>query len=117
MKKYKTKYGTFSSEQLKEYKKKLHNRIHWFLIYYENNYPLLDKYFENIQYYLNGLDEVLKYPMEMVELIATIETARLEFNKPNCDPKVYKKLILDAHSIIDKLPDNTEEGECDGQSI
>lgn len=112
MRMYKTKYGQFSAKQLEEYKTKLHNQIHWFLIYYENQYEKLDEYFEEVQYFLNGLDEVLSYPMQMIQLIATIECARQEFNKPECNFRLYRKAILDAHSIINNLPE-WQDGDYD----
>lgn len=108
---FKTKYGHFSPTQISQYKKKLHNQIHWFLIYYEEGYANLDQYFNEIQYFLNGLDEVLNYPVEMIQLMTKLECARLEFRKPHCNFKLYRKSILDAHSLIDSLPDWTEE--CD----
>ena len=39
------KYGSFSENQMSDYKKKLHNSIHWLLVYKENDYKLLDEYF------------------------------------------------------------------------
>jgi len=115
---FKTKYGSFSSDQMQNYKKKLHSQVHWFLIYYENKYRRLDEYFEEIQYYLNGLDEILCYPLEMVQLMSKIECARLEYNKSDCNYKLYRKSILDAHSLIDTLPDYTEKvGDSNAKSI
>lgn len=118
MKTFKTKYGFFSSDQMKDYKKKLHSQIHWFLIYYENHYERLDEYFDEIQYYLNGLDELLCYPSEMIQLMTKIECAKIEYSKPDCNHKLYRKSILDAHALIDALPDYTHKvGDADEQSI
>lgn len=117
MRTLKTKYGCFSPIQMKEYKKKLHNQIHWFLIYYENKFQQLDEYFAETQYYLNGLDEVLNYPVEMIELMTKIECARIEYNSESCNFNKYRKSILDAHTLVDLLPEYTEGGDTDGKSI
>lgn len=106
----KTLYGEFSDEQMRDYKKHLHNRIHWLLIYKEETYDKLDDYFSSILFQLFGLNELLGYPETLVSLVSILEAARLESLKDECNFKKYRKAILDAHSLIDKLP------EWDGDS-
>lgn len=96
------KYGTFNDIQFSEYIEILHNKIHWLLIYQENNYPKLDKYFDNLQLYIAALTELIPSPY-IVDLANTIECARLEFKSSDFDHKKYRKIILDAHSIIDRI--------------
>ena len=43
----KHKYGEFNQNQIANYKKKLHNNVHWLLIYKEENYEFLDEYFNH----------------------------------------------------------------------
>ena len=99
------KYGSFSENQMSNYKKKLHNNIHWLLVYKENDYKLLDEYFNTTLLKLNAMNELLSYPNDIVSLYETLEAARLVLNSDDFNFKTYRKLILDAHSLIDKLPE------------
>ena len=99
------KYGTYPNEQFEDYKKRLHSLIHWLLIYAEENNSILDSYFEKVQFKLDGLNELINYPTQMVEIMNLVEAARIEFNKPNYNHEIYRKTILDIHDLIDKLPD------------
>lgn len=98
------KYGTYPSSQFINYKERLHNLIHWLLIYAEENNPNLNDYFDRVQYKLNGLNELIKYPPQLIEIMNLIESARIEYNKENYSHKVYRKIILDIHELIDKIP-------------
>lgn len=99
------KYGVYPSKQFKDYKKRLHSLIHWLLIYAEENSSILDSYFEKVQFKLDGLNELINYPPQLVEIMNLIEAARLEFHKENYNHELYRKTILDIHDLIDKLPD------------
>lgn len=99
------KYGSFSENQMSDYKKKLHNSIHWLLVYKENDYKLLDEYFNTTLLKLNAMNELLSYPNDIVSLYETLEAARMVLNSNDFNFKTYRKLILDAHSLIDKLPE------------
>lgn len=98
-----TKYGEITTEQFEEYRKQLHGMIHWLLVYREKNYEDLDSYFSSVLFRINGFNSVLNYPSNMLTLLTTLESARLENQNPNFDYKKYRKAILDAHSIIDKI--------------
>ena len=104
----KHKYGKFNQNQIIEYKKKLHNNIHWLLIYKEENYEFLDEYFNSLMLRLNGLNDLLFHPIHMVELYSVLESARNILNSENFNFKMYRKLILDAHTFVDKLPEVDE---------
>lgn len=104
----KHKYGEFDQNQIKDYKKKLHNNIHWLLIYKEENYEFLDEYFNSLMLRINGLNRILFYPIYIIELYNVLESAREILNSENFDFKTYRKLILDAHTFIDKLPEVNE---------
>lgn len=102
----KYKYGEYSETQVHNYKQRLHNLVHWLLIYKENNNDVLDSYFENVQDKLNGYNELVGHPDVMVQIMTLVETARLENQKENCNFKRYRSHILDIHSLIDKLPES-----------
>jgi len=99
----KYKYGVLPDEQFEAYKKRIHSLVHWLLIYAEEENPILDGYFDKVQYKLNGLNELLNYPTQMIEIMNLIESARIEYKKENHNYKVYRKIILDAHELIDDI--------------
>lgn len=101
----KYKYGEYPQEQVHGYKAELHNKIHWLLLYKEQDYEHLDKYFAIIQSYLDGLNELFWYDPQVIHLMSIIEYARLESQKADCDFYKYRKAVFDAHSAIDKLPE------------
>ncbi|WP_346961254.1 hypothetical protein [Clostridium sp.] len=101
----KYKYGYYPSFQVHDYKKKIHSLIHWLLIYKEENEGILNRYFEAVQYKLNGFNELMGYPTQMIEIMNLIESARNEFNKENCNNQLYRHTILDIHALIDRLPE------------
>jgi hypothetical protein len=94
--------------QIANYKKKLHNNVHWLLIYKEENYEFLDEYFNSLMLRINGLNRILFYPIHIIELYNVLESAREILNSENFNFKTYRKLILDAHTFIDKLPEVNE---------
>ena len=96
-------YGTFSPSQIKEQKKSLHNSIHWLLIQKEENYEYLDAYFDSLLLRIGGLNDILFEPPELVTLLSLLQAARIESCSENFEFKRYRKLILDAHSLIDKI--------------
>lgn len=65
------------------------------------------RYFNNLQLYIAALAELIPSPY-IIDLANTIECAKLEFNNPNFNHQKYRKIIFDAHSIIDKIGDNHE---------
>lgn len=102
-------YGYFTDEQMDGYKTKLHKDVFWLLIYKDpnkiNDFPDVDyeKYFEGLMLKINGLSELLSYPIEIVEMMSVLEAALLETRKENFNFKTYRKLIFDAHSLVDKI--------------
>lgn len=103
MKKY--KYGYYEVKQFSDYKKRIHSLVHWLLIYADDNDPILKDYFDTVQYKLNGLNELLNYPTQLIEIMNLIESAKSEYNKDDYDHKRYRKTILDVHDLIDKIPE------------
>lgn len=101
----KHKYGEYTREQFHGYKKRMHSLIHWLLIYAEEKESNLNNYFNKVQYKLNGLNELINYPVQLVEIMNLVESAKIEYNKINYDHSVYRKIILDIHELIDKIPE------------
>lgn len=104
----KYKYGEFTENQIHEYKTILHSKIHWLLIYQESNYPLLSQYFSSLQFHIAGLAELIDSP-QIIELADLVECARMEYESEKFNRFKYRKLILDAHSIVDLLPEVGDE--------
>lgn len=102
-------YGHFTEEQIEHFKKQLHNKIHWLILYKDpmtkEEYPNVDynKYFISLMLEIDGLNALLLYPPEIVEMICILQSAYIQTKKDIFDYRVYRKLILDAHSLVDKL--------------
>lgn len=103
------KYGWFDEEQFRCFKKKFHKELHWLLLYKDPNtaeeykHVDFDKYFEGFMRRINGLSSLLFYPPEIVEIMNTLEAAFLETRKPDFNYRLYRKLVLDAHTLVDKI--------------
>ena len=103
------KYGTFSNEQMENFKVKLHKELFWLLIYKDpetkEDYSNVDfeKYFTGLMKKINGLNSLLFYPSEIVSIMSLLEAALMETQEIDFDYKIYRKLILDAHNLVDKI--------------
>ena len=104
-------YGKFSCEQIKEYKVKLHKELFWLLLYKDpktkEDYQNVDfnKYFDGLMRKLNGFNELMNNPVEMVSIMSLLQAALIETRKNEFNWSVYRKLILDAHNLVDKIQD------------
>lgn len=105
----KTIYGHFDDNQIEEYKVKLHRELFWLLLYkdpkleYKYNNINYDKFFTFLMKRLDGLNEILDYPVELVQIMSSLQAAFNEAHKDEFNYKMYRKLILDAHSLVDKI--------------
>lgn len=88
----------------------MHSWVHFLLIYAEQKTDILDNYFDIIQTRLNGLNELLQYPSQLIEIMNLVESARLEFNSSEYRHAKYRKLILDIHDLIDLIPEEDNNG-------
>lgn len=106
------KYGSFTPSQMANYKQDLHRKVHWMLIYKDSkcnqDYLSVDvnQYIISVLIQLNGLNSILNYPSSFVTLMSLIEGARLELFKEKFDYKLYRKILLQVHALIDKLPES-----------
>lgn len=104
-------YCDFSKEQIEQHLKKLHSLIHWLLVYKDAKDSVLDTYFPSVQYKLAGYNSLFMNPPEMVELMGLIEAANLERQKGDaCDDALYRRTILDAHALVDKIGNRLKGG-------
>ena len=102
-------YGYFTDKQMDDYKVKLHKELFWLLIYKDpstkDEYPNVDfkKYFDGLMKRINGLNKLLSYPTEIVAIMSSLEAALIETEQVEFDYQTYRKLVLDAHSLVDKI--------------
>lgn len=102
-------YGKFSTEQMDRYKTKLHKDLFWLLIYKDPKTKEefaninFEKYFDGLMKKINGLNELLFCPTEIVTIMSLLEAALIETRKEDFDYLAYRKLVLDAHAQIDKI--------------
>lgn len=102
-------YGRFTEEQFSSFKKQLHSKIHWLILYKDpetkDEYPNVDfnKYFISLMLELDGLNALLFYPPAIVEMTCILQSAYIQTKKDNFDYHTYRKLILDAHGLVDKI--------------
>ena len=95
------KYGEYTEEQIIAFRKKLHTWIHYCLVYVEEQPAYLEQYMIKVQRKFQGLNELLEYSPKLVEIMNLLEAARIEFEKNGKKTELYRKLILDAHKVID----------------
>lgn len=104
-----SKYGELTTEQLNEYREKLHKKLFWLLLYkdpktkYEYQQTDFDRYFSTLMMELKGLDEVLIHPTGLVEMLCILEAAFDETKKEPFEYSIYRKFVLDAHTLLDRM--------------
>lgn len=112
---YKHKYdGYFTKEQVDNEKKELHKLMYWLLVYKDPNtndkfkHVNIDLCVKNIVNRLQGFSSLLDNPNELVTIMTMLESALLETKKETFDFKNYRKIVLDAHAMLDKFGDNND---------
>lgn len=102
-------YGKFSDAQVAEFKSKLHKKLFWLLLYKDpktaQNYTSVDfpKYFVNLMKEIDGLNELLCYPEPIIDICCKLQAAYRESCNEQFDYQVYRKFVLDAHNLVDKI--------------
>lgn len=100
------KYGSYPKNQFHDYKKRMHSLVHWLLIYAENeDKSYVNNYFQIVQERINGLNELLDFPVQIIEIMSFIESAKIELNKDDYCHNKYRKIIFDVHELIDRIPE------------
>ena len=115
-----SKYGDFNEEQLNDYRERLHNKLFWLLLYKDPDtkedfsYVDFGAYFNTLMLELNGLNTLLLYPHGLPELLSTLQAAYEESERTPFHYRVYRKLVLDSHALLDRL--NWEDEKNDRSS-
>lgn len=103
------KYGAFKDTQMAFSKRKLRKSIFFLLLCVDpktkDEYKDIDinQTIDNVLHRINGLNKVLFYPQEIVTIVSLLQEAKDEFNKPEFDFMLYRKLILDAGAEVLKI--------------
>ena len=105
----KHKYGNFTETQMLLTKRSVRKQIFFLLLCADpktkNDYTHVDvgEAFKGLLYKLDGLNSVLGEPQELVDTISLLEEARIKYNEPKLNFKTYRRLILNAGSLIDAI--------------
>lgn len=110
-------YGEFSDEQIKSNAKLMHSEIHKLLLYKDKNINQeifaneddFKIYFINLLYQFSGLNELLGCPVQMVALIATLQSAFDLVLSDKFNYYEYRRLILDSHNYIKNIFEEMED--------
>lgn len=104
-------YGKFTSNQVSELKRNLHSSLHWLLLYKDPDtcakyqHVDVDTYLDHLLKIVGGLNEIFNYPDVYPILIATLQAVRIENRHEPFDWLSYRRLVLDMHKLVDRLPD------------
>lgn len=105
-----TKYGHITDQTVADYKKKLHKKIFWLLLYKDPQtadkykYVDFDHYFTNLMKEIIGLQGILaQNPGELIELMSILQAAYNETQAAEFNYHTYRKFVLDAHTLVDKM--------------
>lgn len=102
-------YGEFSENQIAQTKKSLRGSIFFLLLCvdtktsWEYQDVNVNKCFEGLLLKIGGLNELLLKQPEVVTTMSLLQAALMEYNSPDFNFGVYRKLILDAGAEIEKL--------------
>lgn len=102
-------YGEFTQNQIAETKKSLRGSIFFLLLCVDkrtsHEYEEVDvnKSFKGLLLKLGGLNQLLMNQPELVTVMSLLQAAMSEYNSSEFNYKIYRKLILDAGSEVDKL--------------
>lgn len=102
-------YGEFSQNQIAQTKKSLRGSIFFLLLCvdpqtsWEYKDVDVNKCFSGLLLKMGGLNKLLLEQPEIVTTMSLLQAALMEFNSPDFNFGVYRKLILDAGAEIKKL--------------
>lgn len=92
----KTIYGDIPQSEIKKQKKYLYGAIISLLYLKEENYEFLDKRIQTLINQISGSMKLFNSTPEILSIIAWLEDARIH-------PEQFRKNILDAANMVDKL--------------
>lgn len=106
----KHKYGCFDFEQFEKYKSIMQKKIFWLILYTDKktNYQYknvdVSLYHKNLMEQIAGLNSLLFYPTDIIEILSTLEAALIVLEtKEGFDFSKYRKLVLDAGAAMKRL--------------
>ena len=105
----KHKYGVFDKSQFADYKKRMQKKIFWLIIYTDPNtkepYKDIDvvSYHKNIMEQISGFNSLLFHPSEVIDILCALESALTVLKQDEFNFKCYRKLVLDAGAMMDRL--------------
>lgn len=106
----KVKYGELGENQLQAFRQKLHNKIHWLLIYEDPkdkgkfDYVDIPAYVDSLLRELDAFNSLLLFDsVEIVEIDCAIKEAEKMLDEEPFNFKKYRKCILTAHGLLDKI--------------
>ena len=113
----KSKYGTFSPEQIQKTKREIRKQIIFLLSIADPE--LKEKYthidvnaaFNSLLEELAGMNELLFCPPELVIVMSLLEAALKEYNNPNFVFSRYRKLVLDAGGKVEAIREVDDESD------
>lgn len=104
------KYGNYGTKQLQAFRKKLHSKIHWLLIYKdpksERDFGYVDfpSYVDSLLRELDAFNSLLLQQSEqLIEIDCLIKQAESLVIQEPFDFKTYRKCILGAHGLLDQM--------------
>lgn len=92
----KSVYENVPSNQIEKQKRYLYGSIVDLLYKKDEGYPLLDARIQTLINQIIGSNELFNFQTEVLTIVAFLETARME-------PTQFRKCILDAANLVDKL--------------
>lgn len=104
----------FNEKQLEEYRDKLHKKMFWLLLYKDpetkDAYDGVDfdRYFHFLIKELAGLNDLLDNPPHLLETLSVLQAAYKESTLEPFNYSNYRKLVLDAHNILDTVFEGVE---------
>lgn len=109
-------YGEFTQRQMSETKEKMRKQVFFLLLIVDPNTAgsydgvCVDDAFKNVLHIFGGLNDLLGYQREFVDVMSLLNAAYIEYRNDNFNWQTYRKLILDAGNAVLKIKevDNAE---------
>ena len=102
-------YGEFTQNQIEQAKKSLRGSIFFLLLCvdrktaHEYQDVNVNACFNGLLWKIGGLNHLLMCQPELVTVMSLLQAAMIEYNNPEFNFHVYRKLILDAGAEVEKL--------------
>ena len=111
---WKYKYGEFSDKQISDIKNYLRGQIFFLLLIVDpktcNDYKNINvcAAFDGTLHKIGGLNSILNYPSALVNIVATLEAAFIEYKSSDAiqndfKHSRYRKLVLDSINEVSNI--------------